>query len=88
MRTLFEGSFGHDLKKIKDKRILKQVREVIEQVEASASLNNVANVRKIQGFDTYYRIRVGNYRIGIEVSEGRVIFVRCLNRKDIYRYFP
>ncbi|MCK6540258.1 MAG: hypothetical protein L6Q26_09385, partial [Anaerolineales bacterium] len=63
-------------------------REVVDQVEASASLSNVANVRKIEGFDTYYRIRVGNYRLGIEVSEDRVIFVRCLNRKDIYRYFP
>ncbi len=88
MRALFEKSFGRDLKKIKDKRLLKQVQETIELVETAVSINNVPNVKKMQGFDMYYRIRVGDYRIGIEISEGQAIFVCVLNRKDIYRYFP
>lgn len=36
----------------------------------------------------YYRIRVGEYRIGMAVNENTAIFVRVLNRKEIYRYFP
>ncbi|MBU2610946.1 MAG: type II toxin-antitoxin system RelE/ParE family toxin [Chloroflexi bacterium] len=88
MKVLFEKSFGRDLKKIKDKRLLKQVQETIDQVESAASISDVSNMKKMQGFDTYYRIRVGNYRIDIEISEGQVIFVCFLNRKDIYRYFP
>jgi mRNA interferase RelE/StbE len=31
---------------------------------------------------------LGDYRIGIEVLEDEVIFVRMLHRRDIYRYFP
>ena len=88
MKILFEKSFGRDLKKIKDKRLRKQVQEAIDQVKSAASSNDVANLKKMQGFDTYYRIRVGDYRIGIEIAEGQVIFVCLLNRKDIYRYFP
>jgi len=88
MKVLFEKSFGRDLKKIKDKRLLTQVQETIDQVESAASIGDVSNMKKMQGFDTYYRIRVGDYRIGIEISEGQVIFVCFLNRKDIYRYFP
>jgi len=88
MKVLFEKSFGRDLKKIKDKRLLKQVQETIDQVEIAASIGDVSNVKKMQGFDAYYRIRVGDYRIGIEMFEGQVIFVCFLNRKDIYRYFP
>jgi len=88
MKVLFEKSFGRDLKKIKDKRLLKQVQETIDQVEIAASIGDVANVKKLQGFDTYYRIRVGEYRIGIEILDGQGIFVCFLNRKDIYRYFP
>ena len=36
----------------------------------------------------YYRIRVGDYRVGFVFEQGAVTFVRCLNRKEIYRYFP
>ena len=88
MKVLFEKSFGRDLKKIQDKRLLKQVQEVIAQVESAATINDLSNLKKMQGFDTYYRIRVGDYRIGIEIVEGQVIFVCFLNHKDIYRYFP
>jgi len=88
MKTLYEKSFGRDLKKIKDKRLLKQVQKIIAQVESATSLSDLQNVKKLEGYTTYYRIRVGEYRIGIEVLEGQVIFVCFMNRKDIYRYFP
>jgi len=88
VKTLYEKSFGRDLKKIKDKRLLKQVQKIIAQVESATSLTDLQNVKKLEGYTTYYRIRVGEYRIGIEVLEGQVIFVCFLNRKDIYRYFP
>ena len=76
------------MKKIKDKRLLKQVQKIIAQVESATSLSDLQNVKKLEGYTTYYRIRVGEYRIGIEVLEGQVIFVCFMNRKDIYRYFP
>jgi len=88
MKTLYEKSFGRDLKKVKDKRLLKQVQKVIAQVESATSLQDLQNVKKLEGYQTYYRIKVGEYRMGIEVLEGQVIFVCFLNRKDIYRYFP
>ncbi|NOH03175.1 MAG: type II toxin-antitoxin system RelE/ParE family toxin [Chloroflexi bacterium] len=88
MEILFEKSFGRDLKKIKDKRLLKQVQEAIDQVKSAASINEMPNLKKLQGFETYYRIKIANHRIGVEISEGQIIFVRFLNRKDIYRYFP
>ena len=88
MEILFERSFERDLKKIGDKRLLKQVQNAIHQVEAAAGLSEITNLKKLQGFDSFYRIRVGDHRIGIELSEGKVIFVCLLARKNIYRYFP
>jgi len=88
MKVLFEKTFGRDLKKVKNKHLLKQIKDVIEQVESVSSLNEVENLKKLQGFDSYYRIRTGDYRIGVEVIEGQIIFVCFLHRKDIYRYFP
>jgi mRNA-degrading endonuclease RelE of RelBE toxin-antitoxin system len=34
------------------------------------------------------RIRLGEYRLGFVFESGAVTFVRCLHRKEIYRYFP
>jgi mRNA interferase RelE/StbE len=64
------------------------VKVAIEIVEAADSLALLPNVKSLKGSKDYYRIRVGDYRIGLALDEDTVIFVRFLNRKDIYRYFP
>jgi mRNA interferase RelE/StbE len=84
----FEASFARDLKRIKNKSLLQQVQHIIDQVKAAPALDDVSSLKKMQGYETFYRIRLGDYRIGIEVMGEQVIFVRILHRKDIYRYFP
>ena len=88
MKVAFETSFARDLKRIRDKHLLQQVQQVIESIQAAATLDAVANLKKMQGYATFYRLRLGDYRIGIEVVDEQVIFVRFLHRKDVYRYFP
>jgi mRNA interferase RelE/StbE len=47
------------------------------------------DIRKMQGYGNYYRIRIGDYRIGCEIETGnRITFYRVKNRKDIYKVFP
>lgn len=46
------------------------------------------NLKKMSGASGFYRIRMGDYRIGVAVEAGVVEFVRVLHRRDIYRYFP
>ncbi len=41
-----------------------------------------------QGYDEYYRIRIGDYRLGIKVKKDSIEMLRCLHRKDIYKKFP
>ncbi len=85
----FEKSFVKDLKGVKDKSVLKRIKSVIEELE---SLDNLSafrgDIRKLKGSDRFWRIRIGDYRIGLEVEGNTVIFVRILHRKEIYRYFP
>lgn len=88
MKVSFEASFGRDLKDIKDKAILSRIEQTITEVKAAATLNEIKNLNKMRGYATFFRIRVGDYRIGLEVLEDEVIFVRVLHRKEIYRYFP
>jgi len=68
--------------------LLQRIQEVIEEVESIDSLTDLSNVKKLKAEGDYYRVRVGDYRIGLSVSEDIVTFVRVLHRKEIYRYFP
>jgi mRNA interferase RelE/StbE len=86
--VLFEASFARDLKQVNDKQLLQRVQNIIEEIKAANELSQVRNLKKMQGYDTLYRIRLGDYRIGIEVIAEELIFVRFLHRKDIYRKFP
>jgi mRNA interferase RelE/StbE len=88
VKAEYRASFAKDLRKIKDKAVLERIKQAIEQVESSQSQQEITNIKKLRGGTGYYRIRVGDYRIGIIFEEDKVIFVRCLNRKEIYQYFP
>lgn len=88
MTVSFRTSFVRDLRKLTDAKVRDRVREVIEAVEAADSLEHVPDARKLSGRSGYYRIRIGSYRIGLAVDGSEVEFVRVLDRKDIYRFFP
>ena len=88
MRVEFRASFAKDLRSVRDKGLSKQIMETIELVEHAHRLEEIANLKKLKGKGNYFRIRMGEYRIGIAVESDTVTFVRCLNRKEIYRYFP
>jgi mRNA interferase RelE/StbE len=85
----FDRSFDKSLNKIQDPIILKRLRRIIIQLENSTSLLQVPNITKLTGYSDYYRIRIGDYRIGIEVINKTTIrFIIIANRKNIYKNFP
>lgn len=84
----FQSSFLKDLKKIKDAAVLSRVAAAIVTVEEANSLQEIAACKKLQGADNYYRIRIGDFRIGLSVENDSVKFVRFLSRGDIYKHFP
>lgn len=88
MKVEFRKSFEKDLGKIQDEDLLVRIKTVIEQVETAESLSEISNIKKLKADGNYYRIRVGDYRIGFAEDENIITFVRVLHRKEIYRYFP
>ena len=88
MKTEFKRSFVKDLERVRDKSLKRRVREAIELIERAESFQEMGGVKKLRGNDRYYRVRIGNYRLGLVVEGDTVVFVRLLHRKDIYRYFP
>jgi mRNA interferase RelE/StbE len=88
MEIKIEKSFQKDTRRIKDKTVLQKVANTIANVQRAQNLDEIKNLKKIKGTTSMYRIRIGDYRLGILVSESSIEFIRCLHRKDIYKYFP
>ena len=88
MKVGFRESFAKDLKGVKEKGLLGRVRGIIEAVEKANSLDGLPNLKKLKGGGNYFRVRAGDYRVGIALENDTVVFVRFLNRKDIYKHFP
>lgn len=88
MRVEFLDRFLRDLDKLRDKTVKSSVRKVIESVEHANNFRSVANTKKLIGHKSAYRIRVGDYRIGLFVENDLVEFARIEHRKDIYDIFP
>lgn len=88
MKTAFKETFQRDLLSVKDKRLLRRVKAVIETIEGAPSLADLPNLKALKGAKNYFRLRIGDYRVGLVMDDETVIFVRLLHRKDIYRFFP
>ena len=89
MKVNIEKSFDRDVSKVKDKKLLKLLLDIISLIEDSKFIYEIPHIKKIQGFNSLYRIKIGDYRLGMEeVSGQEVNLIRFLHRKEIYRYFP
>ena len=88
MKTGFKESFAKDLRRIRDKGLLARVQQSVQTVEKAGALDEVPHLKKIHGGERYYRIRIGDYRVGLALEDEVVVFVRFLHRREVYRYFP
>ena len=88
MDVSFKTGFLRDIKKVKDKKLLKKVEDAIEEIEMAENIKDIRNLKKLEGYEEYYRLRVGEYRIGLIMVKGHIYLIRFLHRKDLYRKFP
>lgn len=89
MEVQFDESFLKSLKKLKDKRVREKLSELIINFEDSENLSEIPNIKKMQGYETYYRVRLGDYRVGFELQTDKsILFILVAHRKEIYRFFP
>lgn len=88
MRIKYEKSFLKDLRKINERDVKQKIEETISIIKVSKTIPKNSSLKKIQGHQSAYRLKINNYRLGFFLENDIIIFVRCLNRKDIYKYFP
>gem|GEM_PF-4309617 len=57
MNVIYEKIFLKDLENL-DENISKKLKSILLELEEEKSISNVKNVRKMSGFNDYYRIRI------------------------------
>jgi mRNA interferase RelE/StbE len=89
MKVSFDKSFIKAIVKIKNPLILKRIENIIYSLESAESIENVSNIKKLIGYTSYYRIKMGVYRIGFElIYDKEIKLITVLHTKDIYKKFP
>ena len=89
MKTLYLPSFIKDLKKLKKTSVYSEIKNIAFQIIPDChNITEIKSLKKIRGHKNAYRIRVGDYRIGIFIQKETITFSRVLHRRDVYRYFP
>ena len=85
----FDNSFLKSLSRIKDQTILPKIKKTILELEDSNDLKKVRNIKKLTGYKNYFRVRLGDFRLGFEsISADTIRLIIIAHRKDIYRNFP
>lgn len=85
----FDKSFDKSLDRIKDKAIFPKLEKLISLLEEANTISNIPNCKKLSGYKFYYRLRLGDYRLGFEkTDENTIRFIIIAHRKDIYKTFP
>jgi mRNA interferase RelE/StbE len=87
VKVSFRASFVKDLRAL-DSKYTHRVQKMIGAIESANTLRDIPQLKKLQGYSEFFRVRIGAYRLGLALIGGEIILVRCLPRKDIYRQFP
>ncbi len=88
MNVLYSKKFLKNLESLPHLEQGKIEYLVFVEIPKAKSFRQIPHIQKLAGYKSYYKIRVGNYRIGIEFKNDSLAFERVMHRKEIYRFFP
>ena len=63
----FDKSFLKSLDKIKDRPLFPKIEKAITILESSTSLSEIKAVKKLTGFKSYYRYRIGSIELELNL---------------------
>ena len=88
MQVRFTKVFLKEVDQHTNAKLAYSVNNIIQSIKSAGSLAAIPNMKKLGGHKNAYRVRTGDYRIGILMEDNTVVFSRFMHRKDIYKFFP
>jgi mRNA interferase RelE/StbE len=88
MDVRYSKKFLKQLAEVPSDTRLKIEHFVFNELVSASSIHGLGKVEKMQGYDGFYKVRFGQYRLGL-VIENKMITVKIvMHRKEIYKFFP
>ena len=88
MDVIITKQFEKDTEKELSPKMQLRLADIIEELQKVSKPSEINNIKKLKGFKSAYRIKMGNSRIGFILEDNLIKLSRIMNRKEIYRYFP
>ena len=61
---------------------------IIQELIEADNITEITGVSRLRAEGQHYRIRIGDYRLGITMDGETAVLRRFLPRGEIYRHFP
>ena len=84
----YHKRFLKDLADIPAKQRATIEKLVFQKFQTEEHVVQSGKLEKLKGYNIYYKIKVGNYRIGVKIDDHVLSFERILHRKEIYKFYP
>ncbi len=81
--------FNRDIRRVGNADLRRRVSRAIETLETASTISEIPGIAKVRSArGHHYRIRIGNYRLGITLEGDVVMLFRFLHRSELHRRFP
>ena len=90
MKVITTDTFIEHLSKLKkDVLTIERAAKAITKLREANSLREIPNIKSMQGYPGFYRLRFGDFRIGFRlVDENTIRLLAIEHRSVFYRDFP
>lgn len=88
MEVIIKKQFLKDLKKC-PKFVIDETTAFLEEIRNASQIYDLkGDIRPLLPDKTYYRLRIGDYRLGYRHVQPTIIVLTVLHRSEIYKFFP
>ncbi|MBI5476567.1 MAG: type II toxin-antitoxin system RelE/ParE family toxin [Ignavibacteriales bacterium] len=88
MNVEYRKQFLRELAKIPSSHRIDIENFVFHDLLSFKTLTECKKIERMKGYPGFYKVRFGDYRVGLYIESDTLVLERVLHRKEIYRYFP
>jgi len=88
MKVKYSKKFLKQLAAVPSDIRLKIESFAFEELVSTSSIYEMGKVEKMKGYDGFYKVRFGNYRLGLVIENEIIVVKTVMHRREIYKFFP